>query len=171
MGQDAVDPLIEALSDAEGTVRKFTTDLLGRIGDERAIESLSMAIYDLHFDVGKTAAESLAHFGAASLEVLQEALTHPEAGIREHAVSALEKIRHASVAPLLLEALSDLERVVRKQAVQSLAELRDSRALLHLQEIAANRIDREMAALAKQALQNIQQPNHASHLHKTCPAS
>ncbi len=156
MGADAVDPLIEALSDAEGTVRKFAADLLGRIGDGRAIESLGMAIYDLHFDVGRAAAESLTHFGAASLEVLKEALTHPEAGIREHAVSALGKIQHASVAPLLLEALNDPERVIRKQAVQSLDELRDPRALLPLQEIAANRVDREMAALAKQALQKIQ---------------
>ncbi len=156
MGQDAVDPLIEALGDAEGTVRKFAADLLGRIGDERAIEPLGMAIYDLHFDVGKAAAESLAHFGAASLEVLKEALTHPEAGIREHAVSALGKIQHVSVAPVLLEALNDPERIVRKQAIQSLGELCDPRAIPALQGIASNRLDREMAALAKQALQRIQ---------------
>ncbi len=133
-----------------------SANLLGRIGDERAIESLGMAIYDLHFDVGQAAAESLAHFGAASLEVLQEALTHPEAGIREHAVSALGKIQHAGVAPLLLDALNDPERIVRKQAIQSLGELCDPRALLPLQEISANRVDREMAVLAKQALQKIQ---------------
>jgi HEAT repeat protein len=155
MGQDAVDPLIEALSDAEGTVRKFAAELLGRIGDKRAIESLGMAIYDLHFDVGKAAAESLARFGPASLEVLQEALTHPEAGIREHAIGALGKIQHASVAPLLLELLNDPERVVRKQVIQSLSELRDLRAIPALQEIASDRVDREMSALAKQALQNI----------------
>ncbi|MCL4527852.1 MAG: HEAT repeat domain-containing protein, partial [Chloroflexi bacterium] len=156
MGANAVDPLIEALSDDEETVRKFAAILLGRIGDERAIESLGMAIYDLHFDVGQAAAESLAHFGAASLEVLQEALKHPEAGIREHAISALGKIKHASVAPLLIDALKDPERVVRKQAIQSLGELRDPYATPPLQEIAANRVDREMAALAKQAIQNIQ---------------
>ena len=156
MGANAVDPLIEALSDDEGTVRKFAAILLGRIGDERTIESLGMAIYDLHFDVGQAAAESLARFGAASLEVLQEALKHPEAGIREHAISALGKIKHASVAPLLIDALNDPERVVRKQAIQSLGELRDPHATPPLQVIAANRVDREMAALAKQAIQNIQ---------------
>lgn len=157
MGRDAVDPLIEALSDPEGTVREFAADLLGRIHDERAIEALGMAIYDLHFDVGKIAAESLARFGTTSLDVLKEALTHPEAGIREHAIGALGKIQHTSVAPLLLEALNDPERVVRRQAIQSLGELRDSRAVPALQEIAARRVDRELAVLAKQSLQKIWQ--------------
>jgi HEAT repeat protein len=152
MGPAAVDPLIEALSDNEGTVRKFAARLLGQIGDERAIESLGMALYDLHFDVGKAAAESLAHLGAASLPVMKEALTHPEAGIREHVIGALGKIQHADVAPLLIKALDDPERVVQKQAIQSLGELRDPRAVPRLQEFAANRVDREMSALAKQAL-------------------
>ncbi len=156
MGTPAVDPLIEALNDREGTVRKFAASLLGRLGDTRAIEPLGMAIYDLHHEVGKASAESLARFGGASFGILKEALAYPEAGIREYAVAALGKIQLASVAPLLLEALNDPERVVRKQAVQSLGELRDPSALLPLQEIAANRMDREMAALAKTALKTIQ---------------
>ena len=156
IGPAAVDPLIEALSDSEGTVRKFAARMLGVIGDERAIESLGMEIYDLHFDVGQAAAESLACLGVSSLPVLKEALTHPEATIREHVVSVLGKIQHTSVAPLLIDALNDPERVVRKQAIQSLGELRDPRATHPLQEIATNHADREMAALAKQALQKIQ---------------
>lgn len=156
IGPAAVDPLIEALSDSEGTVRKFAARMLGKIGDERAIESLGMEIYDLHFDVGQAAAESLACLGAASLPVLKEALTHPEAGIREHVVSALGKIKHASIAPLLINALNDPERIVQKQAIQSLGELRDPQAVSRLQEIASNRLDREMSALAKEALQKIQ---------------
>ena len=155
IGPASVDPLIEALSDSEGTVRKFAARMLGQIGDERAIESLGMAIYDLHFDVGQAAAESLAHLGTSSLPVLKEALAHPETTIREHVVSALGKIQHTSVAPLLIDALNDPERIVRKQAIQSLGELRDPRATHPLQEIASNRVDREMAALAKQAIQNI----------------
>jgi len=155
IGTAAVDLLIEALSDSEGTVRKFAARMLGQIGDERAIEPLGMEIYDLHFDVGQAATESLAHLGVASLPVLKEALAHPEATIREHVVSALGKIQHASVTPLLIDALNDPERAVRKQVIQSLGKLQDPRAIPALHEIAANRIDREMAALAKQAIQNI----------------
>jgi HEAT repeat protein len=66
MGTAAVDPLLEALQDKEGTVRKFAAILLGRLGEPRAIEPLSMALYDLHHEVGKVAAESLARFGPPS---------------------------------------------------------------------------------------------------------
>jgi HEAT repeat protein len=154
MGPAAVDPLVEALKDPEGTVRKFAARVLGRIGDKRAIESLGTAIYDLHFDVGKAATESLADLGTASLPVLKEALTHPEASIREHAVSALGKIKDADTASLLMNALHDPERVVQMQVIRSLGELRDPKSIPYLQEIAANRLDREMSTLARQALQN-----------------
>ncbi|HKJ38348.1 MAG TPA: HEAT repeat domain-containing protein, partial [Anaerolineales bacterium] len=53
MGGVAVEPLIKALKDKEGAVRKFAATLLGKIGDPRAIEPLGMALYDTHHDVGQ----------------------------------------------------------------------------------------------------------------------
>lgn len=156
IGVAAVPPLIEALGDKEGTVRKFAALLLGKLGDIRAIEPLSMALYDMHHEVGKTAAESLAHFGAPAVDVLIEALDHPEMWIRIHAVEALSRIRDSRVAPILLHMLNDPEREVKKQAILGLGNLKDRRALPALQEFLANRADRELHALAKQALENIQ---------------
>ncbi|HET6594661.1 MAG TPA: HEAT repeat domain-containing protein [Anaerolineales bacterium] len=153
VGSAAVDPLIEALRDKEGTVRKFAAILLGKLGDSRAIEPLGMALYDLHHEVGKASAESLARFGSPAFEVLVEALSHPEMWIRIHAMSALSKIRDNRVALVLLERLNDPEREVKKEAIQSLGALRDPRAARALQEIAANRADRELHTLAKQALE------------------
>jgi len=146
MRQDAVGPLIEALSNAEGTVRKFAAILLERIGDERAIESLGMAIYDLHFDVGHA---------AASLEALQEALTHPKRASANMPSAPSEKSnmqasRHYCLKHSLTLSVSSENRRFNRSVNCA------TRALLHLQEIAANRIDRELAALAKQALQKIQ---------------
>ncbi|HET9909239.1 MAG TPA: HEAT repeat domain-containing protein [Anaerolineales bacterium] len=152
MGKTAIDPLIDALQDKEGTVRKFAAALLGKLGEPRAIEPLGMALYDLHHDVGSAAAESLARFGASAVEVLIEALSHPEMWIRIHAVSALGKIRDARVTPVLLEMLNDPEREVRKHVIKILGELKDTRALSALQEIASNRADRELSMLAKQSL-------------------
>lgn len=154
MGTVAVPPLIDALQDKEGTVRKFAASLLGKLGDPRAIEPLGMALYDLHHEVGKVAAESLARFGASVLEILAEALSHPEMWIRIHAIEALSKIQDARVTPILLQILSDPEREVRKQVIQSLGELKDPRSFTALQEIASNRADRELHTLAKQALKN-----------------
>jgi HEAT repeat protein len=155
MGVAAVDPLIEALQDKEGTVRKFAAILLGKLGDPRAIEPLSMALYDLHHEVGKVAAESLAQFGMPAVDVLVEALAHPEMWIRIHSIAALSKIKDSRVTPLLLEMLNDPEREVKKQVIQSLGNLKDPRALPSLQEIVSNRSDRELQALAKQAMENL----------------
>lgn len=155
MGVVAVEPLIDALRDKEGTVRRFAASLLGRLGDPRAIEPLGMALYDLHHDIGKAAAEALVNFGVASFEVLVEALDHPEIWIRIHSVDVLPRIREPRVAAVLLEMLRDPEREVKKHVIQAMGELRDARCLPALQEIMANRGDRELHALAKEALQKI----------------
>ena len=155
MGVAAVGPLMEALQDKEGTVRKFAASLLGKLGDPRAIEPLGMALYDMHHEVGRAAAEALACFGLPALDVLVEALGHPEMWIRIHAMEALSKIRDARITPILLHMLNDPEREVRKQVVQALGKLNDVHAAPALQEIAAHRADRELHTLAKQALENL----------------
>jgi len=155
MGIAAVEPLIKALQDKEGTVRKFAASLLGKLGDPRAIEPLGMALYDLHHEVGKVSAESLAQFGVPAVDVLVEALSHPEMWIRIHAIGALSKIKDGRVTPILLQMLNDPEREVKKQVIQSLGELKDPRASTALQEIVSNRADRELHTLAKQAMENL----------------
>jgi HEAT repeat protein len=155
MGVAAVKPLIEALQDKEGTVRKFAAILLGKLGDPRAVEPLGMALYDLHHEVGKVSAESLAQYGAPALDVLVEALSHPEMWIRIHSIAALSKIRDGRVTPILLEMLNDPEREVKKQVIESLGSLKDPRVLPSLQEIVSNRADRELHTLAKQAMENL----------------
>lgn len=154
MGEPVVEPLIEALGDREGTVRKFAAMILGKLRDVRAMEELGMTLYDLHHEVSQAAAEALAHFGGEAVDTLSEALRHPEAAVREHAVMGLGKIQDARVAPLLIAMLNDPERIVKWQVVKSLGGLPDDRAKSALQEVAANRADRELSNLAKQILQS-----------------
>jgi HEAT repeat protein len=154
-GHAAVPPLIEALGDKEGTVRKYAAIMLGRMGDPRAIEELGMALYDLHNEVGKAAADALAKFGAPTVDIFIEALSHPEAEIRENSVVALSKIQDARVIPVLIEMLRDPVRDVQKQAMLALGELRDRRAIPALQEIFSNRADRELSMLAKQIIESM----------------
>ncbi len=155
MGTMAVDPLIEALKDNEGAVRKYAASLLGRLGDVRAIEPLGMALYDLHHDVGKASAEALAQFGVSSFEILVEALDHPEMWIRIHSIDVLPKVKEPRVALVLLEMLKDSEREVKRHVIEAMGELKDSRTLPALQQIMAQRGDREMHALAKAAIEKI----------------
>jgi HEAT repeat protein len=115
-----------------------------------------MALYDTHFDVCQAAAGSLAQFGRPALPLLLGALAHPEAWIRQQAIIGLGRMEDPQIGPALQNLLGDENRDVRKQAVQSLGQLRDAGALPALQELAASRADRELAALAKQAIQQIQ---------------
>jgi HEAT repeat protein len=48
--------------------------------------------------------------------------------------------------------LDDPEREVKKQVIQSLGEVKDPQAIPALQEIASNRVDRELHMLAKDAI-------------------
>ena len=155
MGDIAIEPLIDALKDKEGTVRKFAAVMLGKMKDPRALEPLGMALYDLHHDVGKFAAEALLNFGAASFEILVEALEHPEMWIRIHSVDVLPRVKDSRVALLLLEMLKDPEREVQKHVIDAMGELKDARTVPALQEIMAQRGDREMHALAKAALEKM----------------
>jgi HEAT repeat protein len=155
MDSMAVDPLIEALKDKEGAVRKYAAVLLGRIGDPSAISPLGMALYDLHHDVGKVSAEALVNFGAASFELLVEALDHPEMWIRIHSLDVLPGIDEPRVALILLEMLKDPEREVKKHVIMAMGELKDQRTLPALQEIMADRSDRELHALARSAIEKM----------------
>ena len=152
MGKPVVEPLIEALRDREGTVRKLAAIMLGNLQDARAIEELGMTLYDLHHEVSQTAAEALARFGAPAIDVLAEALIHPEASVREHAILGLGRIHDERVIPYLIEMLHDPAREVKRQAIQSLAEIKDRRAIPALQELVTDRSDRELAAFAKEVI-------------------
>jgi HEAT repeat protein len=155
MGAMAVDPLIEALKDKEGAVRKFAAGLLGRLRDPRAIEPLGMALYDMHHDVGEISAEALVNFGTSSFEILVEALDHPEMWIRIHSIDVLPRVDDSRVALILLEMLKDPEREVKKHVIQSMGLLKDQRTLPALQEIASDRSDRELHALAKEIIEQM----------------
>jgi len=152
-GTMAVDTLLEALNDSEGTIRRFAARLLGHILDPRAIQPLGMALYDTHFEVGQAAAESLAGFGPPGLKVLAAALHHPEVWLRQHAIAGLTLSGDKRIVPVILDMLNDPEREVQKQAIQSLGHLGDERALPALHAIAIDRRDVEMYKLARGAIE------------------
>jgi HEAT repeat protein len=155
-GADAVEPLINALTHPEGTVRRSAAQVLGSIGDRRAVEPLGMALYDLHIEMGQAAAEALVGFGDAALGVLADALKHPESDIRLHAIWALTRIRKTNVLPLLAGMLKDPDRLVVKQVIQSMGGLKDARAIAVLTSIADDRSDRELSKLAREAIKTLQ---------------
>ena len=156
-GADSVLPLCEYLHHTEGNVRFHAAQLLGQIGDPRAIEPLGMALYDVHNVVGEAAAQALARYGAPALGVLEEATRAVESPIRLHALLGLSRIQDERVLPLIAELIHDPDRIVMKQAIQSLADTRNPKALPLLEPFAADRADRERSMLARQAMRTLQQ--------------
>lgn len=155
IGEPAIDPLIEALGDTEGTIRRFAAGLLGELHAVRAVETLGMALYDLHNEVGRAAALALGHIGVESLDVLEPATRHAEADIRQNAAAGLGCIDHPHSAELLLQLLNDPEDIVRMQVVPGLAAQTDSRAIAALMQLAGDRSDRALQSLAQETLRNM----------------
>jgi HEAT repeat protein len=65
IGTTAVAPLIAALEDSNGDVRKTVVGALGNIGDARAVEPLIAALEDSNRDARTAAAEALGRIGDA----------------------------------------------------------------------------------------------------------
>jgi HEAT repeat protein len=84
-----------------------------------------------------------------------EALDHPEMWIRIHSIDVLPRVDDSRVALILLEMLKDPEREVKKHVIQSMGLLKDQRTLPALQEIASDRSDRELHALAKEIIEQM----------------
>ena len=154
-GAEAVLPLCETLRHTEGNVRKHTASLLGQIRDPRAIEPLGMALYDVHVEVGEAAAQALARYGAPALQVLEEATRAVESQIRLHALSGLSRIKDDRALPLIAALIRDPDRQVQRQAIQSLGASRNPDALPMLEPIAADRGDRELSMLAREAMRQL----------------
>lgn len=151
-GAEAVLPLCDYLRHSEGNVRRQAAILLGQIGDERAIEPLGMALYDVHIEVGEAAAQALARYGAPALEFLEEATRAIEAPIRLHALTGLSLIKDDRALPLIANLIRDHDRQAQRQAVQALGRTGNRNALPLLAAIADDRSDRELSMLARETM-------------------
>jgi HEAT repeat protein len=155
-GPEAVPALVEALRHPEGAARQNAVNVLAMIGDPRSVEPLSVALYDVHFEVGQAAGLALARFGPASFDILEEATRASDTGIRLHAINALGLVKDPRALSLLASLLRDPDRQIVKQSVRSLVVTRDPRAAQILQPYAADRADRELSMLAREALTTLE---------------
>ncbi|GAI09450.1 unnamed protein product, partial [marine sediment metagenome] len=74
MKKTSFGPLIEALGDADDTVRRCAVETLGRIKDERATEALARTLRDKNGEVREAAAEALEALGKTKDEKVVELL-------------------------------------------------------------------------------------------------
>ncbi len=162
---DAVEELIQISSNTseDGTVRRYAADSLGKIGDPRAIDTLSALVSSDDTLLRAYAVNGIGHFEGGEVErVLTNALRDSFWRVR---VSALQGIaRHNmtdAVAAVIFRAERDPEVPVRSQAFETLSALDDQRARTFLQDFVQD--ERNSEALRISALQKMLEADPAAH--------
>ncbi len=99
---DEITPFIEQLSHDDFSVRRMAAEVLGQMGDERAIPPLLVTLRDEEWQVRNTAIEALSCLNSdAVLRELLPFLESEDANMRNGALSALQYIGSDAVPPLI----------------------------------------------------------------------
>jgi len=137
IGKPAVLPLIDAMQDQSrhGYVRERCAQVLGRIGDPRAIPPLLRALDDDYQAVRLFASHALGDIGEAAFRPLVDRLRHPSARVRLGATWGIMWVNCAAInrtgtttlreesAKLLVGQLDDQSGEVRRAALSGLRSL------------------------------------------------
>jgi len=126
IGEPAVGALINALKYKDWEVREGSINILGMVGDKRAVEPLINALGDENVIVRWAAAEAIGKVGnGEAVEPLINAFEDTDALVRESVVRALGEIGDARAIESLMKALEDEYVWVRKAATRALGRIGD----------------------------------------------
>jgi HEAT repeat protein len=127
-GGDAFGLLIEALNDERSSTRAGAAELLGDIGDARALEALTNLFIDTSFEVGKAAGRAAGRLAdeehlQAYLEILQS--SRPDSIRSIPAIYALGAAKWQPGGERLLQIASDpgFSRSLRRATFHALGEM------------------------------------------------
>lgn len=110
LGPIIVESLINTLKDQRTPVREFSVEVLGHIGDSRALEPLIVTLNDCKPNVRLAAAKALGKFGnAGAIKPLIKALRDESLKVRESAIEALGNIGDPLAVEPLIKLLEDTE--------------------------------------------------------------
>ena len=130
IGEPAVEPLIQALTDPNAVVRSYVAFSLGQIGDQRAVQGLIKALNDQNDVVRSEAAHALGRIGDPSaIEPLSRALEDTHRDVRSAAAVALGLKGDSRVLEPLCQLLQDPSPLRRGAAAEALGNIRVRRAV------------------------------------------
>jgi HEAT repeat protein len=123
--------LIKALDyDKAYYVRSNAANVLGSIGDTRAVPALIETLNDSNDNVNMEAAKALGEIGdVRAVTALIDVMRFPNAdNVRFNARDALIRLGKP-VVPFLIDALKDEDRLVQEEATVALGRIGDKRAI------------------------------------------
>ncbi|WP_287586531.1 HEAT repeat domain-containing protein [Candidatus Borrarchaeum sp.] len=128
LSEKSYEPLIQAIKEGSGDIRKHSIITIAEMKEIKDIEFLNQFIEDENLKYHIAIA-----FGkrgnTRALEILIAGLTHLSAWVREHSALALGIIKDRKAFDALIIALKDTEREVRAAAAFALGELKDEKAI------------------------------------------
>lgn len=135
IGGDAVEGLIVHIESPDHDVRKFVVDVLGLIGDERAVEPICSALWDENSNVCCSAAEALGLIGDPSATEPLIAAAEKIADLRPQVAEALGCLRDTRAVEYLISLLSSDDPLLMYTATEALGKIGSPAALKSLSEI------------------------------------
>ena len=123
-GQEALDPLIDALSSRKKNIRMHAATLLGAIGNPKAIEPLIATLKDNNKLVRREASTSLSRMGEPAVEPLIEVLKDEDWKVRGAAAWSLGNLNDERAIPALEELLDDESGYVKKGAASAIESIK-----------------------------------------------
>jgi len=160
-GELAVEPLLGALASTDSlNVRVWSVQVLGKLGDRRAVPALLARIHDRADAFRMSVVNALGSLGDARAvrPLIDTILRDPSPMVRAQAAAALGRIRDAASLPLLVAALGDLEHWVRLRALEAIEAMAPSdTSAIEVALDDQNREVRHRAALALERLGTLDQ--------------
>ncbi|UTB32204.1 MAG: HEAT repeat domain-containing protein [Methanobacterium sp. ERen5] len=89
IGDPSVKPLLKSLEDKNWKVRWYASEILGKIGDEKAVAGLIETLGDENSGVRSKSMVALVEIGEPSVDLLTNALSNDNWQIRRQAAEAL----------------------------------------------------------------------------------
>jgi HEAT repeat protein len=122
---DSFDLARAAIEDQNMDVRRKAVEILSKLGDARAVETLLGVLRDSGSLVQYEIKEAMVRIGSSAVEPLIEALRDPDERVRSSAISALGKLGTAAkdAIPALTKALEDNDPHVRTAAAEALQKI------------------------------------------------
>lgn len=122
LGEVAVLPLINMFENGDTWTRRWAAFGLGRLGDHRAINSLTQALHDPEWQVRKSAASALGRINSTQSEdALMLLLDDKDYNVRNSVIWALGSIQSQKSIAFLIEALK--VKQTQSMAIRALAAI------------------------------------------------
>ncbi len=157
MGAEAIEALIEGLSDENPRIREISVWTLGEIKTPvtRVVPAIISSFTDPDETIRVVGSVALQHLGEVAVPFLIDALSAPSADIRLNAAYVLGEIGTPldTIIPALIPSLTDPEWNVRRLAVRALVRIGNPAVGALIQ--ALNSPNHDLARMAERALKDI----------------